>query len=117
MNLKPNKGSFSKASPRPGPGRPKLTDEAKRLAMAKRAAEYDLKEECRKMLPLVTDGIIEGLEKGEFKGAARVHAMEALRDTAHGRPAQTIQGSGGGPLVITFTQLLGKVDGGKDERL
>ncbi len=120
MPLKPGqttRTSFSKAHPRPGPGRRKMTEEEKRVARIKRAAEYDYKLECRALLPIATDQLQDELEKKKFKGVELMRVYETLRDTAHGKPAQTIQGAGGGPLVVSFTQILAQVDGGATEKI
>lgn len=108
---------FSKENPTPGPGRRRLTPEQKREARLKRAAEYDFKEECRALLPIATDQLLEQLAAKKFKTGELVRVSEMLRDSVHGKPAQTLQGPGGGPLVGSFTMLLATVDGAKVEKL
>lgn len=120
MGLKPGqttKTSFSKQNPRPGPGRKKLTEEQLREARLKRAVDYDYKAHLRSLLPLATDQIEEKLVKKKFKEAELIRVSEMMRDTLHGKPAQTLQGPGGGPLVGSFTMLLATVDGAKVEKL
>lgn len=109
--------SFSKENPRPGPGRKKMTDDEKRLARLKRAAEYDYKRECAALMPLALDQIAVELEKKKLGKNDLLRVFESMRDSVHGRPAQTLQGPDGGPLVVSFQQMVAKVDGGKVEKI
>lgn len=120
MGLKPGQTtptSFSKANPRPGPGRKRLTEAQKREARLKRAVDYDYKEHLRQLLPIATDELERRLIKGKLADGDLIRVSEMARDTLHGRPAQTLQGPGGGPLVGSFTMLLASVDGAKVEKL
>mgnify|MGYP001550644056 CR=1 FL=1 len=109
--------TFSKENPRPGPGRKRLTEEQKRLARLQRAVDYDYKAHLRSLLPIATDLIEKRLIAGTMEDSNVIRASEMMRDTVHGKPAQTIQGPGGGPLVGTFAVLLGTIDGAKVEKL
>lgn len=110
--------SFSKDNPRPGPGRKKMSEEEKRKARIQRAAEYDFKQECRAMLPIATDQLLEELSKGNLKKKGELlRVVEVLRDSVHGKPAQVVSGPDGGPLVFSFAQLVATVDGGKKEKI
>lgn len=111
------KTSFSKENPKPGPGRPRLSAEQKRAARLKRAVDYDYKEHLRSLLPIATDQLEKRLIKGQMDDSNVIRASEMMRDTVYGKPAQTIQGPGGGPLVGSFTMLLASVDGAKVEKL
>lgn len=109
--------TFSKENPRPGPGRRKLTEAQAREARLQRAADYDYKKELAALFPIVTDQLAECLAKKGFKSGELVHVYETVRDTLHGKPAQTLQGPGGGPLVGSFAVLLASVDGTRGEKL
>lgn len=56
-------------------------------------------------------------ERRDLTHDQRVRAAEFLRDTAHGRPAQAITGLDGGPLEISFTMILARIDGNRVESL
>lgn len=109
--------SFSKENPRPGPGRKKMTDQEKREARLRRAVEYDYKKELAALFPIAIDQLAKALDKGEFKKGDRLRAVEMIRDTLHGKPAQTFQSPGGGPLIGSFTVMLQQIDGAKVEKL
>jgi hypothetical protein len=113
------KTSFGPDNPPPkSPGRPRLTDEAKRKARLQRAVDYDFKQECRAMLPIATDQLLDELAKGNLrKKGELLRTVEVLRDSVHGKPAQAITGPDGGPLAFTFAQLVASVDGGKKEKI
>ena len=112
------KTTFGPGRPPPkSPGRPRLTEEQKRLARLKRAAEYDYKKELSLLFPIAIDQIAEAFNSGEFKGSDRLRAAEMIRDSVHGKPAQTIQGPGGGPLIGSFTLILKNIEAGKTEKL
>jgi hypothetical protein len=100
-----------------GPGTPKLTDEEKLKRRIQRAAAYDFKQQCRQLFPIAIDGLLEGMENGEFVGGDRVRVFEALRDTLHGKPAQVISGPDGGPIAATFAVMLASMNGAKAEKL
>lgn len=109
--------TFSKENPRPGPGRKKLTEEEKRKARLQRAVDYDYKAELRALLPIAIDQIGERVAAGKMKDPDLIRAFSEVRDSVHGKPAQTIQGADGGPLMGTFVALLGQIDGAKVEKL
>ena len=120
MGLKPGQTtstSFSKANPRPGPGRRKMTEEEKRQARIRRAVEYDFKMECRALLPLATDQLEKRLVAGRMKDTDALRALEILRDTVHGKPPQTLQAPGGGALTTSFSVILQQIDGTRTEKL
>ena len=94
-----------------------MTPERRAAKEALRLATYDFKEHCRKLMPLATDQIEEGLRKKEFRKAELVRVFGELRDSIHGKPAQAITGADGGPLVATFTTMLARINGQKEERL
>ena len=100
-----------------GPGRPRKTEEEKRAARIRRAAEYDFKQECLAAMPIATDQLIADLEAKKLRGGELVRTVEMLRDSTYGKPPQTIQGAGGGPLIATFTGILQTIDVGKTEKL
>lgn len=115
-------GKFTKANPRPGPGRPRknpIVREAEKIikAYGKQNADSFL-EACEKLLPKAVERVEEALDrKGPAHGPLHLRAMESLSDRLHGRPAQAITGAGGGPLLVSFQQVLGFVDGGKKEKI
>lgn len=94
-----------------------MTEQQKADARAKRAVDYDYKEHLRRLLPIATDELESRLVKKKLSNGDLIRVSEMARDTLHGKPAQTIQGPGGGPLVGSFTMLLATVDGAKVEKL
>lgn len=111
-----NATSFKPGNPG-GPGAPKLSEAEKWKRRMQRAVDYDYKQACRALLPMVTDQLADRVEAGEMETGDLLRAHADLRDSVHGKPAQTIQGPDGGPLVGTFTVLLGKVAGKKHEEI
>lgn len=113
---------FSKAKPRPGPGRPRKNPIVKAAdkiikAYAKQHADSFL-EACEKLLPDATDRISEIVKKkGMAHAGHHIRATELLTDRLYGKPAQAITGAGGGPLLVSFQQVLGHVDGSKKEKI
>ena len=113
-----SKTTFGPDNPPPkSPGRPRMTEEKRREAALRRAVEYDFKLECQRLLPIAVDQVEKHLTKGHFKPRETVDVLETLRDSVHGKPAQTIQSPGGGPLVGSFTVMLQHIDGAKNEKL
>ena len=120
-NKHANATTFRKGA-KPGPGRPrkplvdKLIDrEIKRFA--KQRANTFI-EACESLLPLAVDRVGEALKVRGIKHAPiHLRALESLGDRVYGRPAQAITGAGGGPLVVSFQQILGKIPDGKREKI
>lgn len=94
-----------------------MTEEEKRQARIRRAAEYDFKMECRALLPLATDQLERRLVAGRMKDTDALRALEILRDTVHGKPPQTLQAPGGGALTTSFSVILQQIDGTRTEKL
>ena len=93
----------------------RVTKEVKRYAR-QRAASF--KEALDNILPLSVDRVHEVVKrKGKEHAAEHLRAFELISDRVFGRPPQAITGTGGGPLVIAFSQLLNGVDGSKQEKL
>ena len=111
---------FKKGNPG-GPGRPpknplqKAIDAEIRQYAKQKCATF--KEACDSLLPIAVDRVHEALErKGTSHEANHVRILESLSDRVFGRPAQAITGSGGGPMLVAFSQLIGGVDGAKTEK-
>lgn len=123
MPYKRNKTSFVKGGPIPkSPGRPPKTPiekEAHRLV--KKYARQRVNtfiEACENLLPIAVDRVEEALRrKGEEHGPLHLRALETLGDRVYGRPAQAITGAGGGPLVVSFQEILAAVPEGKREKI
>lgn len=118
---KPRGVPFKKGKPG-GPGRPKETMEQRvakqeiRRFVRQRAATF--LEACDALLPKAIDRVDELLErKGARHQDAHLRALEKLGDRVLGKPPQAITGAGGGPLVVSFQQILAGVDGAKDEKI
>ena len=116
-----NPAAFKKGNPG-GPGRPpknplqKAIDKEIRDYAKQHAASF--KEACENLLPLAVARVHEALErKGKTRENAHLRAMDLLADRVYGRPPQAITGAGGGPLVVSFEQLLKEVDGSKTEKM
>lgn len=116
-----NATTFRKGA-KPGPGRPRQTLAQK--AVAKELRRYakqqagTFAEACESLLPKAMDRVQEALErKGAKHGPLHVRATEMLRDSVYGRPAQAITGAGGGPLVVSFQQILNKIPDGGGEKI
>lgn len=111
-----------KPGARAGPGRPRKTETEKEAAKvlhryAKQKAD-SFKAALDNILPLAVDRVHEIVAKRSLKMAANhLRAFELVSDRVFGKPPQAITGAQGGPLVVSFQQILGKVDGGKRERL
>lgn len=104
-----------------GPGRPRLNPLEKAVrkeikAYAKQQVDTFV-EACEKLLPLAVDRTQEILNrKGVKREGSHLRALDLLADRVFGRPPIAITGAGGGPLVVSFEQLLKEVDGSKPEK-
>lgn len=117
-----NSGSFQKGKPKPGPGRPRKTPEQKateklQLAYARQNAASFI-EACEKLLPRALNKLDKLIDSncGWRAMAAHIRIVEVLSDRIYGRPAQAITGAHGGPLVVSFVQIIDRIDGGAVER-
>jgi hypothetical protein len=106
------------------PGRPRSTLSPEERLARKLTYRYarqrvnTFKEACESLLPIATQRVQEILErKGTKREGSHLRAIEILGDRVYGRPAQAITGANGGPLAVTFTELVGKANGAKDEQL
>ncbi len=123
--------TFTKENPRPGPGRPgyghpkRIAKEAERKAVEEVA--YDLKARLVAILPTVVSNIETIVAQAKKKakeaknadaidGTLHVRLLDSIGDRLYGKPPQAITGSGGGPLLVSFTQLVDRVDGNKQEK-
>lgn len=101
-----------------GPGRPKK-DRSREgiLPVPPKGVDFDLKAEYAKLLQISTakvERLIRG-KKTDQSILLRIHF--GMEDRLHGKPAQAITGANGGPLLTAFTQILGKTDGGRHEKI
>jgi hypothetical protein len=78
---------------------------------------YDFKANCAQLMPLAMKRVQELLENRRTAPAIKMRAADFLADRLYGRPPQAITGAGGGPLLVSFTQILSGVDGARHERL
>lgn len=118
------KGSWTKENAPKSPGRPPKSPEQKAKEKAEReslrAANFDFKAECARLLPLSMTRMEQVLRSGNPKNKAwapvYLRIGEFLADRNYGRPAQAITGANGGPLAVSFSQILGAIDGSKGEK-
>lgn len=76
------------------------------------------KEACENLLPLGLARAQEILErKGKSYAGHHIRVLDQLADRVLGRPPMAITGAGGGPLVVSFEQVLKEIDGSKSEKL
>lgn len=106
---------------KPGPGRKKMSRVDKLAAReirryAKQKADSFV-EACENVLPLAMDRVQEGLAKKKGDHAFALRVAESMGDRVYGRPAQAITGAGGGPLVVSFQEILAAVPPGKREKI
>jgi len=110
---------------KPGPGRPKgskknpIIRETEKIIKryAKQRADTFL-EAVESLMPAAVERVGEVVKrKGAEHAPQHLRALELLADRLYGRPAQAITGAGGGPLLVSFTQVLAGVDGDKKEKL
>lgn len=102
------RGTFVKGGPIPkSPGRPPTP----------KLSGYDFKADAARLLPLAMKRIERLLRTRDTESALIVRIAENLADRVHGRPSQSITGANGGPLLLSFTQIVQGVDGAKAEKL
>lgn len=87
----------------------------------KRYAEQNaetFKEACDNLLPKALSRVQKIVKTAEPKAGAHVHvrALEVLADRVYGKPPQAITGAGGGPLLVSFQQILAGIDGASVEK-
>lgn len=104
-----------------GPGRPKLSKTQKLVdrhvrRFAKQKAATFI-EACENVLPLAMDRVQEGLAKKKGDHVFALRVAESMGDRVYGRPAQAITGAAGGPLVLSFQEILAKVPEGRREKI
>lgn len=82
-----------------------------------REFEFNLKTKCLELLPISTERLRRLLLRKSLapQHVTRIH--ELLADRAYGKPRQEITGAGGGPLAVTFQQILKDIDGSSHETL
>lgn len=79
---------------------------------------HDAKELCRRETQRNIRCFIRLRDKSKDE-SIKLRAATVLHEIAWGKPSQEITGANGGPLAITFTQMLQKIDGSgnKQEKL
>lgn len=113
--------TFKKGKP-PGPGRPRknpIIVQADKIIKKYAAQQADtFLEACEHLLPKAVERVGEIVEKkGMAHAGHHLRATELLADRLYGKSAQAITGAGGGPLLVSFQQVLGHVDGAKKEKI
>lgn len=115
-----NATTFRKGA-KAGPGRPKkplvdkLVDRAIKRFAKQRADTFI--EACENVLPMAMERVQEGLAKKRDDPQFALSVAEKMGDRVYGRPAQAITGAGGGPLVVSFQEILAAVPEGKREKI
>lgn len=74
----------------------------------------DIKAEARMHTKEALDRLVHWMRSDDSQ--ASIRAATALLDRGCGKPTQAITGEGAGLLVLSFTQILGEIDGSKTER-
>jgi hypothetical protein len=118
----PPVNAFKKGDPNipKSPGPPVLTALQKAERKAARELVFDLKQEYAKALPQLVARVVTAGRRRDKSVARDRLAKEILSDFSdriYGRPAQAITGSGGGPLLVSFAQVLQGIDGAKQQPL
>lgn len=81
---------------------------------------FDLKAQYAEHLPKVLKRVIEATARKDntiARDRFRKDVMVEMADRLYGRPAQSIVGKGGGPLMVTFSQVLAGVNGAVQEKI
>ena len=84
---------------------------------AVRELAFDLKAEFAKALPDGVRACAKILREKTATPALKVKVTEMMADRLYGRPPMAITGSAGGPLLVSFTQILEGIAGDRQEKL
>ena len=79
-------------------------------------SDFAIAELCRPHTKAAVAALVSIMGDKRAPPAARVSAAGHLLDRGWGKPAQTITGANGGPLISSFAQILASIDGSKTER-
>ena len=70
---------------------------------------------ARRLLPLALREMERALNDPDEETNIKIRIAESLADRVLGKAAQVVTGAGGGPLEISFTQILVSIDGSRRE--
>lgn len=77
----------------------------------------DFKLSCTRLLPVGMIEIEKLIRARKTPASVKVRIMEMMSDRVYGRPHQALTGAQGGPIVVSFTEILTAIDGSKVERM